>query len=368
MVGTASKARIERLAEVLQESGIDAFFANTPISMGYLAGFKEYGHERFMALGVNSSGAFCLICPALSEQQAKKSGIEDIRPWQDGEDPLALFQTLANEWNLRSSILAVDDEMSARQLLEMQSVLPAALFKPGQPVLGNLMRRKDKQEIDAMSRAAEIADKALAAGHSAIRPGATEAEVSEALSSEMKRLGGIPTFAIVGAGANGAEPHHLTDDTTIKEGDVILLDFGCDVDGYQSDITRCAACGQASEEAQKVYKVVLDAHNAARKLIRPGVTPSQVDRAAREVIERAGFGEFFMHRTGHGIGMKGHEDPFIVQGNDTPLEVGECFSVEPGIYLPGKFGIRIENIVTVTGDGHHSLNEEPADHLVEISN
>jgi Xaa-Pro dipeptidase len=366
MPATASKARIQRLAQVLQDNGIDAFFANTPISMGYLAGFKEYGHERFMALAINTQGQVALICPALSAEQAKKSGIEDIRPWPDGEDPLALFQALAVEWNLRSSILAVDDEMSARQLLEMQSVLPAALFKPGQPVIGNLMRKKDDQELATMLKAAEIADQALAAGHKAVRPGATEAEVSDALSNEMRRLGGKPTFAIIGAGQNGAEPHHLTDDTVIKEGDVIILDFGCDVDGYQSDITRCASCGPASDEAQKIYKIVLDAHNAARAKIHPGVTPEAIDQAARQVIEQAGYGEFFMHRTGHGIGMQGHEAPFIVQGNTTPLEPGECFSIEPGIYLPGKFGIRIENIVTVTPEGHRSLNEEPAPTLTEL--
>lgn len=366
MTATASKARIDRLAQVLQDNGIDAYFACTPTSMGYLAGFKEYGHERFMALAINARGEVVLICPALSEQQAKKSGLEDIRPWADGQDPLTLFQSLATDWNLRSSILAVDDEMSARQLLQMQAVLPAALFKPGLPLLGNLMRKKDEHELSAMRKAAEIADEALAAGLKAIRPGATEAEVSQALSNEMQRLGGKPTFAIVGTGRNGAEPHHLTDDTKIQTGDAIILDFGCDYEGYQSDITRCASCGTASEEAQKVYKIVLEAHNAARAIIRPGVTPEQVDQAARQVIEQAGYGEFFMHRTGHGIGMQGHEDPFIVQGNTTPLESGECFSIEPGIYLPGKFGIRIENIVTVTPDGHESLNHEPARTLTEV--
>jgi Xaa-Pro dipeptidase len=359
-------SRLSRLAAALQEAGLDAFFASTPITMKYLANFGESGHERFMAFALNAQGENCIICPALSEQQVKKSGIKDIRPWKDGEDPLALFQQLADQWNLRSGIVAVDDEMAARQLLQMQGVLPAALFKAGQPVLSTLMRSKDEAELKLMRKAAKIADDALAAGLKAIRPGATEAEVSDALTAEMKRLGGVPTFAIIGAGANGAEPHHITDNTKIKDGDVIILDFGCDVDGYQSDITRCACCGAASEEAKKTYDLVLCAHMAARNAVKPGVTAGDIDKAARDVIEKEGFGEFFMHRTGHGIGMRGHEEPYIVQGSDVRLEEGDCFSIEPGIYMPGRFGIRIENIVTVTAGGYESQNEDPSSSLVEL--
>lgn len=366
MLATGSSSRVSRLARALTEAGADAFFAATPDSMRYLVGFGEHPHERFLALGISASGQMVLICPALSEQQARRAGIEQIRSWRDGEDPLALFQALADEWNLRSSIVAVDDEMSSRQLLEMQSVLPAALFKPGLPILSTLKRKKDAQEIETMARAGKIADDALSAGIKALRPGATEQEVSEALSQAMRAGGGKPTFSIIGAGANGAEPHHETDSTVIKQGDVVCMDFGCELDGYQSDITRCVALGKADPEAHKVYKVVLDAHMAGRELIKPGVQAQAIDRATRDVIEKAGYGEFFVHRTGHGIGMKGHEEPNIVQGNETLLEEGDCFSIEPGIYLPGRFGIRIENIVCVTADGHRSLNEEPAGSLLEV--
>src|SRR5438874_9929443 len=163
-----ASSRLSRLASALVDAGIDAFFASTPITMKYLANFGESGHERFMALGINAQGESFIICPALSEQQVKKAGIKDIHPWKDGEDPLELFQELADQWNLRSSIIAIDDEMAARQILQMQSVLPAALFKPGQPVLSTLMRKKDEAELAAMRRAAKIADQALAAGHKAI--------------------------------------------------------------------------------------------------------------------------------------------------------------------------------------------------------
>jgi Xaa-Pro dipeptidase len=357
----ATGERIDRLAGALRDAGLDAFFASTAISMGYLHGYHESGHERFLTLAIRADGATRMICPALSASQAKRVGIQDIRSWRDGEDPMPHLLELADDWNLRSAILAVDDEMPAQLLLKMQDALPAALFKAGQEVLSTLMRSKDPQELDAMRRAGEIADRSLPAALAAIRVGATEREVEEAINAEMRRLGGKPKFCIAAAGANGAEPHHLSDDTPIRQGDVIVLDYGCEVDGYQSDITRMVSCGEPSDpDADRVHKVVLDAHNAARAGVRPGVTCGEIDALARKVIEDAGYGEFFVHRTGHGIGMRGHEEPYIVGGSDVVLQPGYCFSVEPGIYLPGRFGVRIENIVAVTEDGHESLNDEPS--------
>lgn len=358
--------RIERLANELRNEGIDAIFTCTPISMGYLHGFHEGGGERFLMLALRADGTTRMICPGLSATQARRSGMEDVRSWRDGEDPMAHFRQLAEDWNLRSAIIAVEDDMPAHMLLRMQEALPAALFKPGQEIIARLMRVKEPNEIELMRKAGKIADEALPAALRAIRPGATELEVEEALMTEMRRLGGRPNFCIVAAGANGAEPHHASDDMKIKEGDVVVLDYGCIVDGYLSDITRTFCCGAATQEARAIYDIVLRAHQAGRAAINPGVACQEVDRAARKVIENAGYGEFFMHRTGHGIGMRGHEEPFIIEGNELLLAPGHCFSVEPGIYLPGKFGVRIENIVTCTENGHESLNEEPAKELVEV--
>jgi Xaa-Pro aminopeptidase len=247
----------------------------------------------------------------------------------------------------------------------MQLELPATLFKPGQEVIANLMGRKEPEEIDALRRAGAIADRALAIAIAAIKPGATEREVGDKLVAEMARMGAGPGFCIIAAGSNGAEPHHETDDTVIKEGDVIVMDYGCSVDGYPSDITRTVACGKASPEAHKVYKIVYDAFMAGRGAAKKGVACEEVDRAARKVIDGAGFGEYFMHRVGHGIGMRGHEDPYMIEGNKLPLATGHCFSVEPGIYLPGNLGVRIENIVTIAESGCVSLNEEPSATLIE---
>lgn len=356
-----------RLAGELREAGVDAFFAWAPITMGYLQGFFEGAGERFLTLALRSDGTVRLICPALSANQASRCGITDIRPWRDGEDPLVHFRQLADDWNLRSAILAVDDTMPAHLLLEMQDALPAALFKSGSGLVANLMRVKGPTELELLHKAGQIADQAFWPGVAAIKPGCTELDIADALAAAMRDLGGTPTFSIVAAGVNGAEPHHLSDDTLICEGDVIVMDFGCSVGGYQSDITRTVSCGKAPDEAHKVYATVLAAHHAARKAIAPGVTCGAVDAAARGVIEAAGYGEFFVHRTGHGLGMNIHEEPNIIGGSEQLLAPGHCFSIEPGIYLPGKFGVRIENIVTCDLGGHVSFNVEPADELLEVA-
>lgn len=351
----------------MKDCGVDCFLAQAPVTMGYLHGFYESGHERFMTLAVSAHAEVRLICPALSESQAKRAGIQDVRGWKDGENPLALFEQLASDWCLRSAIIAVDDEMPAQMLLKMQSALPAALFRPGQAVLAELMRRKEPGELDEMRRAGHIADEAFEAVKSQIHPGMTERQVSTVLGAEMARRGGEPAFAIVATGANSAEPHHLSDDTVLSAGDVLILDFGCTVNGYYSDITRTVGVGRVSQKAHEVYGIVYRAHRAGRDAIRAGVTAGSVDSAARQVIEEAGYGPQFFHRTGHGIGMRGHEEPFIIGDSQEVLEPGNCFSIEPGIYLAGEFGVRIENIVAATESGHESMNAEPSPTLIELS-
>lgn len=359
-------ARITKLAQQLQLQGIDAFFGWDAVTLGYLHGFNEGAGERFSTVALHADGRTAMICPALSVNQAARAGISNIRAWRDGEDPLALFRQLADEWNLKSSIISVDPEMPARMLLDMQSVLPAALFKHGDSLISTLMRIKDASEVASLKRAGEIADQSFPAALAAIKPGVTEREIEGVLMEEMRRLGGTPTFCIVAAGANAAEPHHFSDETPVKAGDSVIIDFGCLYQGYHSDITRTVSVGAASDELKSIYRSVYAAHMRAREAIRVGEPCENVDRAARAVIDHAGFGEFFMHRTGHGIGRRIHEAPYIVAGNSEPLEAGECFSVEPGIYLPGKLGVRIENIVTVTPEGHFSLNAEPSPEIIEV--
>lgn len=360
-------SRLGRLAQELQKAGVDAYFAWHLLTIQYLQGYGEEPGRRFMTLGVHKSGEVTMICPALAEAQARRSGVESIRPWKDGQDPLDLYRNLADEWGIKAGIIALDDETPATMLLSMQQALPAALYRTGGQLLANLTREKDVAELASLKKAAAIADKAFPIVLEQLKPGVTEATMTEALASTMSKLGGIPTFAVVAAGRNGAEPHHNSDDTIIEDGDVVVMDFGCRVNGYHSDITRTVCCGKASDDAKRVYQTVHSAHMKAREAIRPNTPATDVDRAARGVISEAGYGEYFIHRTGHGIGLRIHEEPFIIEGNGHLLRPYECFSIEPGIYFQGKFGIRIENIVAVTPEGYESLNEDPSPEILEIA-
>lgn len=351
---------------MISDAGVDAYFARTPVAMGYLHGFPEDGHERFLTLAVRANGDVCMICPALSANQAQRAGIKDVRSWRDGEQPLSLFAGLAQDWGLKSGVLAVDNDLPAHMLLGMQEVLPAALFKPGGAFLGEMMSRKESGEIAALRAAGKIADEAFDEVYPQLRAGMTEREVARMLFGAMAARGGNPTFAIVATGANGAEPHHETDDTKLATGDVVILDFGCEWKGYLSDITRVVAIGDPGDKAREVYRIVHASHWAGRTAAQPGVPCELVDQAARDVIEAAGYGPQFPHRTGHGIGLLGHEEPYIVSGNQTPLAAGHCFSIEPGIYLPGEFGVRIENIIAMQSEGPESMNVDPSPELLEV--
>lgn len=359
-------SRVQKLANYLNDSGYDAFLAQTPISMGYLSGFFEDGHERFLTLAIHKSGQVRLICPALSQIQAKRIGIEDIRAWRDGEDPLEHFLTLAEDWNLRSGVIAVDDHMPAKMLLEAQGALPAALFKPGGLVIAELMARKDDAELALMKRAGQIADETYEVIKGSLKEGITELEVREMIEAEMKNWGGEPQFCSVCFGPGSAESHHINNKTRLKPDTIVLIDFGCTYEHYCCDITRTLVFGKATEEQKKLYGIVYNAHEAARELGKVGVKPMDMDRAARQVIETAGYGEYFTHRTGHGIGMQVHEEPNINSTNDKPLETGNCFSIEPGIYLEGNCGIRLENLYYSTDDGLVSFNQPISPTLLEV--
>lgn len=334
--------------------------------MGYLADQWESGGSRVLVLLCHRDGRLAMIVPSLSENQARHTGIEDIRAYDDGEDAGTVFENLANEWNLKTGVFAVDDELPAFALLKMQKALPAGLFKSGGELLASIRKRKEPQEIENMRTAGRIADKALHDSLPNICVGMNERQVAQLIVNSMSEQGGEPEFCIVARGPNGAEPHHVTSNDNLKAGDIVVIDWGCLINHYHSDITRCICLGKATEEVQKVYQVVWQAHMAARSAIKPGVPCQEIDRAARKVITDAGYGEYFVHRTGHGIGLQGHEPPHMVEGSETLLEEGQCFSVEPGIYLPGKFGIRIENLVTVTSNGHETFNEEPPERIIEI--
>jgi Xaa-Pro aminopeptidase len=347
-------ARLERVREVMRAQGVEGLILTPGANMRYLSGFSEEGHERLLALVVPIDGECAFVAPALNAAQARANvaKIAAVYAWDDAAGwGTALAQAFC-VYGVDGGRIAVDDAMPARFVLRLEAMYADAVLDLASQVLGPLRAVKDSAEIAAMHRAAAATDALIPIAVDACRAGATEMDVAVALQRATARAGLAASFeTIAGAGPNGASPHHHTGGTAIQRGDVVVLDFGVIVDGYCGDITRTVAVGNASDEARRVYDVVYRAHQAGVAAVQPGATGQDVDRAARSVIEEAGYGEYFIHRTGHGIGLECHESPNMVAGNEAPLLPGNCFSVEPGIYLPGKFGVRLENIVAVAEDG-----------------
>jgi len=355
-------ARLQRLLRAERLAG--AVFAPTD-QMRYLTGWAEHGHERLIALFVPARGRPAFVVPAMNATQARDNpaGIRDVLPWEDAEGWHSVACGLLKSWNPEGRALAIDDELHSIHLLGIQALLPGVSCVPAGELMARLREIKTAEELTLMQRSAAVTDAACEECLSALREGMTELDLQDAITQAYKRRGTQPAFAIVCFGANSALPHHHTGATRLKRGDVVVIDIGCVLDGYCSDITRTVAFGEPDPEAKKVYEIVHAAHRAAFEAGRPGVACQAVDRAARQVIVKAGYGDYFIHRTGHGIGLSTHEPPYIVEGNRRRLREGMCFSDEPGIYLPDRFGVRIENIVTVTGNGLRYLNADPPDAL-----
>jgi len=352
---------------LVSEGAALAILAGTD-QMRYLTGWKEGGHERFVGLFVPAHGDPTLVVPAMNAAQARTTpaGIENVIGWNDetgwhGAANSAVGTEIAGD----SKIVFVDDELFSVHLLSLQNLYPGAQFRAIGETMSGLREIKTEAELASMQRAADLIDTIIEESYSALREGMTELELQGWFLDAFRRCGTQPSFTPTCCfGANGAMPHHHTGGTKLKSGDVMVIDVGCLSDHYASDITRTVAFRSASDpDAATIYDLVWKAHTAARAAAMPGVSGEMVDSAARDVIVAAGFGEQFMHRTGHGIGISTHEPPYIVQGNRKPLKPGMCFSVEPGVYLAGRFGVRIENIVTMTPNGVKSQNAEPADHL-----
>ena len=362
--------RRQAVQAAMQENGLDGLVITPGAAMLYLTGFSEPG-SRFLALVAACSKPWAFVVPALNAGQARANpaGITEIRAWDDAGGWAAVFAPLAQELGLAGEVgIGVDDEMPARFALALQELLPSAKMSVAGAVLAPLRSRKSADEIAALSRAAAATDALIPIAYAACKPGASERDIARAIGQAIAEASHTDSFApIVGAGVNGASPHHNTGLTQVKTGDVVILDFGAMTDGYHGDITRTVAVGEASDEARRVYEAVYQAYAAGVAAVQPGALASDIDAAARRVITDAGYGDYFIHRTGHGIGLDDHETPYMMAGNKTLLQPGHCFSIEPGIYLPGRFGVRLENIVTVSEDGAAQvLNEAISPEIVVL--
>ncbi len=348
--------RLARVRDAMAANDVDALLLSVGHDLPYLTGYTAMPLERLTMLVVPRDAAATMLIPALEAPRVRDvPGVFDLLPWGETQDPTAIVARLAGG----AQRIAVGDQMWARFLVELLPQLPGAEYTRAVDVVGPLRMSKDQAEIDALAAAGAAVDRIAGELQRGEIPlvGRTEAEVSAHLGRRIIEEGHDKVnFAIVAAGENAASPHHHPGSRVIGTNEIVLCDFGGTMAGYCSDTTRCVFTGEPTAEVAEAYEVLFEAQRVGAAAGVVGTPCEDVDRATRKVIDDAGFGQYFIHRTGHGIGLEEHEDPYIVEGNSLPLEAGHAYSVEPGIYVPGKWGMRLEDIVVATDAGPRRLN------------
>lgn len=352
--------RIQRILSYMEKAGIDAALITQPKHVYYLTGFLTNPHERFLGLVIPAAGEAALIVPALDREAAMEaSSIKNIRTHSDTDNP---YDVLKQALPAGLKTLGLEKgHMTVERFEAMGAVVAADSYVDVEEPLREMRLIKSADEVARLKRAVKLVEEALEAVVGGIVPGVTEAEVVAEMEYQMKRLGAEgPAFStMVLAGEKSALPHGTPGSRQVRPGDLLLFDIGVQNDGYVSDITRTFAVGDISEQLKEIYETVLAANEAAIAQVRPGVTFAHLDQTARRVIADKGYGEYFIHRLGHGLGMDVHEYPSVHGQNQEVLRPGMVFTIEPGIYLPGVGGVRIEDDVLVTEDGCEVLSQYP---------
>jgi Xaa-Pro aminopeptidase len=363
-VTAARLSRLDRVRDAMARQGVDALLLSLGADLPWLTGYEAMPLERLTMLVLPVDAGACLVVPRLEAPRVGEDpDVFSLRPWAEAEDPVAIVAGLIGGRRR----LAISDRAWATFLVQLQGQIPDAKWQTASTVTSPLRAVKDDDEVAALARASKAADRVatqLVAGQIPLI-GRTEAEVSADIGRRLIDEGHRQVnFAIVGSGPNSASPHHDAGPRRIGPGEAVVCDFGGVMDGYCSDITRTVFTGDPPAQFRELYAVLQEAQAAGVAAAAVGTTCEDVDEAARRIITEAGYGEYFIHRTGHGIGLEEHEDPYIVAGNLVALTPGHTFSVEPGIYFPGAYGARIEDIVVAQVDGPRSLNA--VDHNLAI--
>lgn len=362
--------RLAGAAAATRDAGLAGLVITPGYDLRYLIGSRAQTFERLTALVVPAAGKPTVVVPRMELAALGASAVVDlglsVLDWVDGDDPYRLVAAaLEGVSPSRQVAVAVTDSMPALHLLPLADVFGLVPVLATE-VLRSLRMVKGPAEIDALRKAGAAIDRVHARVQQFLKPGRTEADVAEDIAKAIVAEGhSEATFVIVASGPHGADPHHECSDRVLEPGDIVVVDIGGPVEpGYYSDSTRTYSLGEPDPVIAGQYAVLRRAQEAAVAAVRPGITASDVDAAARDVLAEAGLAEYFVHRTGHGIGLSVHEEPYIVAGNDLPLTEGMAFSIEPGIYVPGRWGARIEDIVVVTADGAVTVNNRPRDLVV----
>ncbi|WNZ07936.1 aminopeptidase P family protein [Streptomyces sp. 11x1] len=350
------RARMRRAARAAADAGLDGLLVAPGPDLVWLTGHRPPETERLTMLVLRDGEDPVLVVPTLEAPDAAGAPggpALTLRDWADGQDP---YEAAVSVLGPRGRF-GISDNAWTLHLLGLQRRLPGTAFVALTEALPMLRAVKDAAELELMAAAGAAADRAYDEIRQVPFAGRRESDVAADLADLLRRFGHSQVdFSIVASGPNGANPHHEAGDRVIGHGDMVVLDFGGLRDGYGSDTSRTVHVGEPAAEEREVHDLVRAAQEAGFRAVRPGAACQDVDRAARAVIVEAGYGDRFIHRTGHGIGVTTHEPPYMIEGEEQPLVPGMCFSVEPGVYLPGRFGVRIEDIVTVTEDGGRRLN------------
>lgn len=354
------RKRMARAVRSAEAAGFAGLLVTPGPDLLYLTGYAPVAiTERLTVLVLASGHDPVMVVPRLERPDAEESpsaGALELADWLDGTDPYQLTAGLLGH----EQRFAVSDAAWAMHLLGLLRHTPDNAFVAMTEALPMLRAVKDEHELERLTAAGAAADQALYGILEVAFAGRRETEVGRDLADLLKAHGHSQVdFTVVGSGPNGANPHHEMGDRMIEEGDMVVLDFGGLKHGYGSDTTRTVHVGEPTDEEREIHELVCRAQQAGFDAVRTGAACQDVDRASRAVITDAGYGEQFIHRTGHGIGLTTHEPPYMIEGEEQPLEPGMCFSIEPGVYLPGRYGVRIEDIVTVTAEGGRRLNETP---------
>jgi Xaa-Pro aminopeptidase len=353
-----SPDRVSHAQKAAAGAGVDALLVTPGPDLRWLTGYDALPLERLTCLVLPADGPAFMLAPGLEVPAVLASPVRDLDVevvgWGETDDPYAVIAARLGS----PARVALANRMWAEQVLRMRAALPGAEQSLASGVIGELRMRKSPEEVDALRRAGQAIDRVHARMAEFLRPGRTERDAGREIAAAILDEGHTTVdFVIVASGPNGASPHHEVGDRVLEAGDPVVVDIGGTTpEGYCSDCTRMYTLGTPPAEFTDYFAVLHEAQLAACAQAGPGVTAESVDAAARDVIEAAGYGDAFVHRTGHGIGVETHEEPYIVSGNATVLEAGMAFSIEPGIYLSGRHGARIEDIVVATPDGIERLN------------
>jgi Xaa-Pro dipeptidase len=347
--------RLVRLRAWMATEAVDAAYITRPISIAYLTGFHAEPIERLMALIVHAGGA-TLVVPALERESAVNSVIDvGVVAWRDGEDPYAL---VSDALRAVRRVAVEKEHLTVKAAESLQAVVGSHELVDATEVIRRMRRTKNAAELEKLRRAAAITDHATADILPRLRVGQSELEVATILAATISAAGGTPAFeTLVQFGPSSAQPHHTPSARTLQAGELVLLDFGAAYEGYRADTTRMAVAGEPTSLQREIHRVVLKAHDVAIDAVRAGVTAGSVDAAARGVIDAQNFGDRFIHRTGHGLGLEAHEDPSLEPGSTLVLEAGMVATIEPGIYIEGWGGVRIEDDVVVEAGGCRLLTQ-----------